>query len=103
MPEVLLDAAGRPRSPVTVPGYHAGRSPRNKGQRYPADPPTVAETVAAMRHAGSGAYRARLRALTSCCGAPGCESTKRSHSTESGVDARRGSVLVASRQGPPSS
>jgi hypothetical protein len=42
MPEVLLDAAGRPRSPATLPGYHAGRSPRNKGQRYPADPPTVA-------------------------------------------------------------
>jgi hypothetical protein len=24
---VLLDAAGRRRSPVTMPGYHAGRSP----------------------------------------------------------------------------
>jgi hypothetical protein len=54
MPEVLVDAAGRPRSPVTVPGYHSGRSPRNKGQRYPADPPTVAEIVAVMRHAGIG-------------------------------------------------
>jgi len=49
MPEVLLNAAGRPRSPVTVPGYHAGRSPRNKGQRYPADPPTVAEIVVLSR------------------------------------------------------
>jgi hypothetical protein len=28
---VLLDAAGRRRSPATLPGYHAGRPPRNKG------------------------------------------------------------------------
>jgi hypothetical protein len=42
-----LDAAGRRRSPATLPGYHAGRPPRNKGVRYPADPPTVEEIVAA--------------------------------------------------------
>jgi hypothetical protein len=34
-----------------MPGYHAGRPPRNKGMRYPADPPTVEEIVAVMRHA----------------------------------------------------
>jgi len=44
---VLLDVAGRRRSPATLPGHHAGRVPRNKGQRYPADPPTVEEIVAA--------------------------------------------------------
>jgi hypothetical protein len=27
----LVDIAGRPRSPATVPGFHAGRAPRNKG------------------------------------------------------------------------
>jgi hypothetical protein len=32
-----------------MPGYHAGRPPRNKGIRYPADPPTVDEIVAVMR------------------------------------------------------
>jgi hypothetical protein len=42
----LVDVAGRPRSPATMPGFHAGRAPRNKGQRYPADPPTVDEIVA---------------------------------------------------------
>lgn len=31
-----LDAAGRRRSPATLPGYHAGRKPANKGRRYPA-------------------------------------------------------------------
>lgn len=35
MPEsVLLDAAGRRRSPATLPGFHQGRPPRNKGLRY---------------------------------------------------------------------
>lgn len=52
-----LDAAGRPRSPATMPGYHAGRPPRNKGICYPADPPRVEEIVAVMRQAG----RARER------------------------------------------
>jgi hypothetical protein len=37
---IVLDSAGRRRSPATMPGYHAGRPPRNKGRRYPADPPT---------------------------------------------------------------
>jgi hypothetical protein len=52
MPQVLLDAAGRPRSPATVPGSHAGRSPRNNGQRYPADPvpqPIVSPILGRMR------------------------------------------------------
>ena len=39
MSELLLDAAGRRRSPATLPEFHAGRPPRNKGMRYPADPP----------------------------------------------------------------
>ncbi len=52
MSERLLDAAGRRRSPATLPGFHAGRPPRNKGMRYPADPPPVEEIVAVMRAAG---------------------------------------------------
>jgi hypothetical protein len=48
----LVDAAGGRRSPATMPAFHAGKAPRNKGQRYPADPPTVAEIVAVMRMAG---------------------------------------------------
>jgi integrase len=59
----LIDAAGRRRSPATMPGYHAGRPPRNKGRRYPADPPTVEEIVAVMRKIGGDRHGARLRAL----------------------------------------
>ncbi len=38
MESVRLDAAGHRRSPATMPGYHAGRPPRDKGEEYPADP-----------------------------------------------------------------
>jgi hypothetical protein len=58
-----IDAAGRRRSPATMPGFHAGRPPRNKGLRYPADPPTVEEIVAVMRIAGDGVHGRRLRGL----------------------------------------
>jgi hypothetical protein len=47
-----------------MPGFHAGRPPRNKGLRYPAEPPKVGEIIAVMRAAGDGAYGRRLRALT---------------------------------------
>ena len=35
MSEMLIDRAGRRRSPATMPGFHAGRPPRNKGLRIP--------------------------------------------------------------------
>jgi hypothetical protein len=57
---VLLDAAGRRCSPVTMPGYHTGRSPDNRCMRYPADPPTVDEILAAMRHTGDECHGHRL-------------------------------------------
>jgi hypothetical protein len=43
----ICPADGRFRRSPTIPrdhaGCHAGTAPRNKGQRYPADPPTVEE------------------------------------------------------------
>jgi hypothetical protein len=63
MESVLLDVAGHRRSPATMPGYHRGRPPRNKGQQYPADPSTVEEIVAVMSALDDGADGHRLRAL----------------------------------------
>src|ERR1700761_2385835 len=63
MQSTMLDAAGHRRAPVTMPGYHRGRPPRNKGEHYPADPPTVEEIVAVMRAVGDRAEAHRLRAL----------------------------------------
>jgi hypothetical protein len=64
MSELLLDAAGRRRSPATLPQFHTGRPPRNKGMRYPADPPTIEEIVAVMRRAGDSVHGRRLRGLS---------------------------------------
>ena len=99
MPAVLPDAAGRPRSPATLPGFHAGRPPRNKGQRYPADPPTVAEIVAVMRHAGSGLHAARLCALIVVPWRAGLRIPETLAMREADLDARRGSLLVRRGKG----
>ena len=51
-PVPLLDRTGRRRSPATLSSFHVGRPPRNRGRRYPPDPPTVEEIIAVMRAAG---------------------------------------------------
>jgi hypothetical protein len=56
----LVDTAGHRRSPATLSSFHQGRSPRNKGMRYPADPPTVEEIIAVIRAAGDDADGLRL-------------------------------------------
>jgi hypothetical protein len=43
-----LDICGRRRSPATLSSFNQGRPPRNRGQQYPADPPTVEEIMAVM-------------------------------------------------------
>src|SRR4051812_19149499 len=48
------------RSPATMPGCHAGRSPQNNGLRFPADPRTIEEVIAVM-HAAVILWRAGLR------------------------------------------
>ena len=48
-----VDIAGRRRSPATLPEFHCGRPPRHKGLRYPADPPSVEEIIAADRQVAS--------------------------------------------------
>ena len=60
-----IRAAGRRRSPPLT-GDHArlspGRPPRNKGEQYPADPPTVEEIVAVIRTSVTASDGYRLRA-----------------------------------------
>ena len=59
----LQDCAGRPRSPATLASFHQNRPPRNKGLRYPPDPPTVEEIIAVMRAAGDSPEGLRLRSV----------------------------------------
>src|SRR5690242_10991250 len=90
----LVDAAGRRRSPATMPAFRVGRPPRNKGQRYPADPPPVDEIVAVMRHAGRVRYGARLNALIVVLWRAGLRIHEALSLLESDLDQNRGSVLV---------
>jgi hypothetical protein len=90
----VLDAAGRHRSPATLPGYHAGRAPRNKGQLYPADPSTVEEIIAVMRSAGEDRHGARLRALVAVLWRGGLRIQEALALAERDLDPQRGSLLV---------
>jgi integrase len=99
MQSVLYDAAGHRRSPVTMPGFHDGRAQRNKGHRYPADPPTVEEIIAVMRTAGSGADGARLRALIVILWRAGLRIGEALDLAETDLDASRGAVLVRRGKG----
>jgi site-specific recombinase XerD len=91
---VLIDAAGRRRSPATMPGFHCGRPPRNKGLRYPADPPAVEEIVAVMRAAGDTVHGLRTRALIIVLWRAGLRISEVLALAESDLDRSRGSVLV---------
>lgn len=94
MEPVLLDAAGRRRSPATLPGYHRGRPPRNKGLRYPADPPTIEEIVAVMRRAGDHPEGLRMRGLIIVLGRAGLRISEALALAESDLDPARGAILV---------
>lgn len=99
MSQLLLDAAGRRRSPATLPGFHAGRPPRNKGRRYPADPPTVEEIVAVMRYGGDGLHGRRLRGLIVVLWHAGLRIHEALALGEADLDRRRGSLLVRRGKG----
>jgi site-specific recombinase XerD len=95
----LLDAAGRQRSPVTMPGYHRGRPPGNKGMRYPADPPLVDEIVAVMRHTADDRHGFRIRGMIVVLWRAGLRVQEALALAEHDLDQRRGSVLVRSGKG----
>jgi site-specific recombinase XerD len=95
----VLDAAGRRRSPATMPGFHRGRPPRNKGLRYPADPPAIEEIVGVMRVAGTTAHGLRTRALVVVLWRAGLRISEALALAESDLDRSRGSILVRCGKG----
>ncbi len=99
MESVLLDVAGHRRSPATMPGYHRGRPPRNKGEQYAADPPTVEEIVAVMSTVGDRADGHRLRALIVLLWRAGLRISEALSLQESDLERTRGAVLVRRGKG----
>jgi site-specific recombinase XerD len=99
MESIMLDVAGHRRSPATMPGYHRGRPPRNKGEQYPADPPTVEEIVAVMRTVGDRADGRRLRALIVLLWRAGLRISEALALHEGDLDRARGAVLVRRGKG----
>src|SRR5919197_6414619 len=99
MSELLLDRAGRRRSPATRPGFDAGHAPGNKGLRYPADPPKIEEIIAVMRAAGDGTHGRRLRGLIVIMWRAGLRIHEALTLTEGDLDQRRGSLVVRRGKG----
>jgi integrase len=95
----LLDCAGRLRSPATTSSFHRGLAPRNKGVRYPADPPTVEEIVAVMRAAGEGPEGVRLRGIIVVLWRAGLRISEALALNETDLDPERGSLLVRHGKG----
>ena len=91
---LLLDAAGRRRSPATMHGYLAGRAPRNKGMEYPPDPPRAEEIILVMREAGHDRQGLRIRALIAVLWRGGVRISEALALNETDVDERRGSLLI---------
>jgi site-specific recombinase XerC len=92
----VLDAAGRRRSPATLPGYHAGRATK---ACYPADPPTVEEIVAVMRRAADDGHGWRVRAMIVVLWRARLRIQEALALTEHDRDPRRGSPLVRNGKG----
>ena len=91
----LAIAARRPRCRATT----RAAPPRDKGLRYPADPPTVEQIVAVMRAAGDGPEGARLRALIVILWCAGLRIGEALDLVETDLDRARGAVLVRRGKG----
>ena len=95
----LLDCAGRRRSPATLASFHEGHPPRNKGLRYPPDPPTVEEIIAVMRAAGDDPDGVRLRGLIVVLWRAGLRISEVLALSETDLDPDRGAILVRRGKG----
>jgi hypothetical protein len=99
MPEVLLDAAGRPRSPATVPGFHAGRSPRNKGPALPGRPTHRGGDRRPSCDTPAAGFMRRGCALIVVLWRAGLRIHEALALGEADLDPRRGSLLVRRGKG----
>ena len=98
-PAPPLDCAGRRRSPATLASFHLGLPPRNKGLRYPPDPPTVEEIIAVMHAAGDDDDGLRLRGVIVVLWRAGLRISEALALTETDLDPDRGAILIRRGKG----
>ena len=84
------DAAGRRRSPATIPGIWRAGHLTTKGMQYPPDPPRPEEIVLVMRQAGQDRHGLRVRALIAVLWRGGLRISEALALNETDVDERRG-------------
>jgi hypothetical protein len=96
---VLVDAAGRRRSPQRPRGISPGRAPHNKGIQYPPDPPRPEEIIVVMRQAGHDRHGLRPRALIAVLWRAGLRIREALALNETDVDTVRGSLLIRHGKG----
>jgi integrase len=77
-----------------MPGYLAGRAPRNKGVQYPPDPPRAEEILLMMRQAGHDRHGLHVRALIAVLWRGGLRISEALALNETDIDELRGSLLI---------
>lgn len=92
-------ARGYRRSPATLPGYLAGRTPATKGQRFPPSPPTVVEIVAMLNACPDTPAGRRLHALILVLWRAGLRISEALALAEHDLDRQAGTVFVRNGKG----
>lgn len=93
------EARGYKLAASSTPGYGKGRVPRNRGRRYPADPPTAAETVALMQACPDTPHGRRLRALIALLWRSGLRIHEALVLIESDLNPKTGAIVVRRGKG----
>ena len=98
-PSHAMDARGYKRSVATLPGFHTGRVPRNRGRRYPADPPTTEEIIELLRRCPPTPTGRRTRALIVVLWRSGLRISEALALDERDLDPSSGSIVVRRGKG----
>lgn len=98
-PGDLLDARGWRRPPQCLPGYDAGREPLNKGERYAATPPTVAEIMAMLRACPDNEFGWRMKARLVLCWQGSLRNNESGHVVLADLTPEVGEIFVRKGKG----
>lgn len=101
-PERPRDRRGFYRSPVTLADYRIGKSPPNKGRKFPPEPLTPREVLALIDACAKGSAGARNRALIALLWRTGLRVSEALALYPKDIDLDRGAVMVLHGKGDKS-